>query len=260
MNRGPLVLLLVVGAVCAGLAAAVGVPDVAEVWTQAGARDGVARGEASETPSVGRTPTTAERAIDPTQSASTQPQPSVPPAQSAGGSHDYRFPVTGCEATYARGHHDYPAADIFADRGCSFVAPVSGRVDEVSRTDTWTPTANAGASRGGRWVSIIGSDGVRYYGSHLEAVADGIRAGAEVSEGQLLGTVGESGSAQGTGPHLHFGISWPTAPGRWWVRRGTVAPQEYLDAWRSGTDRSPGAAVAAKKAQLGADPPCSSLC
>ena len=154
----------------------------------------------------------------------------------------YTFPVHGCASSYGRTHHDYPATDIFAARGCRFVAPIGGRVDEVSRVDRWSPSTDLGSERGGRYVSIIGNDGVRYYGSHLMRVAAGIRPGVRVRRGQTLGRVGHSGDASAT--HLHFGISWPTRHGIWWVRRGEVWPWPFLDAWRSGNlHRSPVRAV-----------------
>jgi murein DD-endopeptidase MepM/ murein hydrolase activator NlpD len=174
---------------------------------------------------------------------------------------DYRFPVAGCRVQYGRGHHDYPAADMFTGRGCAFVAPVAGRVDEVTLGDRWSPGSDRGADRGGRSVSLVGADGVRYYGSHLEAVAPGVAPGVRVAAGQLLGRIGDSGSARGTGPHLHFGISWPTGPGIWWVRRGMVPPAPYLDAWRAGQDRSPAAAVRAARRAAGAEvPACQARC
>jgi murein DD-endopeptidase MepM/ murein hydrolase activator NlpD len=173
----------------------------------------------------------------------------------------YRFPVAGCRARYGREHHDYPAADMFADRGCAFVAPVAGRVDEVTRGDRWSPASDRGADRGGRSVSLVGADGVRYYGSHLEAVAPGIAPGVRVAAGQLLGRIGDSGSARGTGTHLHFGISWPTRPGIWWVRRGMVPPARYLDSWRDGGDLSPARAVRAARAAAGTEvPACQARC
>jgi hypothetical protein len=157
--------------------------------------------------------------------------------------HTYTFPVHGCRTSYARVHHDYPATDIFAAWGCRFVAPISGRVDEVSRVDRWSPATNLGGQRGGRFVSIVGNDGVRYYGSHLSRVATGIRPGVRVRRGQTLGYVGHSGDASAT--HVHFGISWPTRHGIWWVRRGEVWPWRFLDAWRSGyIHRSTATAVA----------------
>jgi murein DD-endopeptidase MepM/ murein hydrolase activator NlpD len=172
----------------------------------------------------------------------------------------YRFPVAGCRARYARAHHDYPAADIFTGRGCAFVAPVAGRVDEVERSDRWDPGSDRGADRGGRSVSIVGVDGVRYYGSHLEAVAPGVAPGRRVRAGQPLGRIGNTGSARGISVHLHFGISWPTRPGIWWVRRGMVPPAPYLDSWRSGGDRSPARAVRAARPAGGGVPPCRARC
>jgi murein DD-endopeptidase MepM/ murein hydrolase activator NlpD len=173
----------------------------------------------------------------------------------------YRFPVAGCRARYANAHHDYPAADMFTRRNCTFVAPVAGRVDEVTRTDRWDPATNRGADRGGRSVSLVGVDGVRYYGSHLETVLPGVVPGLRVRAGQPLGRIGNSGSARVTDAHLHFAISWPTRPGIWWVRRGVVPPARYLDSWRSGGDLSPVKAVqAALEAAGGTVPPCRSYC
>jgi murein DD-endopeptidase MepM/ murein hydrolase activator NlpD len=166
----------------------------------------------------------------------------------------YRYPVAGCRATYGQ-HAGYPAADMFTNRGCAFVAPVAGRVDEVTRTDTWRQASDRGADRGGRSVSLVGVDGVRYYGSHLEAVAPGIAPGVTVRAGRLLGRVGNSGSASITPVHLHFGISWPTRPGIWWVRRGMVPPQRYLDSWRDGGNLSPVRAVRAARKAAGAEVP-----
>lgn len=172
----------------------------------------------------------------------------------------YRYPVAGCQASYGQ-HAGYPAADMFTGRGCAFVAPVAGRVDEVTRTDTWDRASDRGADRGGRSVSLVGVDGVRYYGSHLEAIAPGIAPGTRVRAGQRLGRIGNSGSARITPVHLHFGISWPTRPGIWWVRRGMVPPQRYLDSWRGGGDLSPVRAVRAARKAAGAEvPECQARC
>jgi murein DD-endopeptidase MepM/ murein hydrolase activator NlpD len=167
----------------------------------------------------------------------------------------YVFPISGCEANYARAHHDYAATDILTKAGCRFVAPIDGVVDEVNRTDLWKGKTNLGIDRGGLYVSIIGVDGVRYYGSHLRSIPLSIQPGVSVKAGRLLGTVGSTGSARGTAPHLHFGISWPTPANIWWVRRGEVLPWKYLDAWKAGKDLSPVKEVNARKLKVGELPP-----
>jgi len=173
------------------------------------------------------------------------------PLSSASALPKYTFPVADCEVNYARAHHDYAATDILAKAGCKFVAPISGVVDEVNREDRWRKPPNNGIDRGGLSVSIIGSDGVRYYGSHLKWIPKNIQPGVAVTVGQVLGSVGSTGSARGTAPHLHFGISWPTPPDIWWIRRGEVLPWRYLDSWKSGKDRSPVKEVEARKLKMG---------
>ncbi len=169
----------------------------------------------------------------------------------------YVFPVADCKVNYARAHHDYPATDILAKKGCKFVSPIDGVIDEVNRTDMWSGKTNLGIDRGGLYVSVIGTDGVRYYGSHLTSIVKSIQPGVPVKAGQILGKVGSTGSARGTSPHLHFGISWPTPsqPNVWWVRRGSLLPWKYLDAWNAGKDLSPVKAVAKQLAKVGEIPP-----
>jgi peptidoglycan LD-endopeptidase LytH len=152
----------------------------------------------------------------------------------------YRFPVEPVGAAdYSAGHHDYPASDIFCPIGSSFVAVTDGVVDHVSRTDPWDPAVDDPPTRGGLSVAIVGDDGVRYYGSHLSSVAEGIEPGVRVRAGQLLGLTGQTGNAADTAPHLHFGISHPTTPDDWRVRRGEVDPYPYLRAWAEGRDVTP---------------------
>ena len=167
----------------------------------------------------------------------------------------YLFPVADCTVNYARAHHDYAATDILTKAGCKFIAPIDGVVDEVNRTDLWSGKTNLGIDRGGLYVSIIGVDGVRYYGSHLRSIPSSIQPGISVKAGRVLGAVGATGSARGTAPHLHFGISWPTPVDIWWVRRGEVLPWKYLDAWKSGKDLSPVKEVTARKLKVGEIPP-----
>jgi murein DD-endopeptidase MepM/ murein hydrolase activator NlpD len=172
----------------------------------------------------------------------------------------HEFPVADCSTSYADAHHDYPAADIFAARGCLFISPVAGRVDEANRVDRWNSRTNRGADRGGLYVSIAGVDGVRYYGAHLEQLLPDVRPGLVVKAGTPLGRIGDSGSAHGVGTHLHFGLSWPTPHGYWWIRRGTVAPAAFLEAWRAGRQDSPTTAVLAAKHAYGNDSRCHAYC
>jgi len=157
----------------------------------------------------------------------------------------YTFPIAGCTVKYGKYHHDYPATDINAKKGCAFVAPIAGVVDEVNTVDKWSGKTNKGAERGGLSISIIGDDGNRYYGSHLSKIEANIVPGYKVATGEKLGEIGSSGSAKGTKPHLHFGISYPTDKGVWWIRRGVglekgkTSPWKYLQAWQVGKDLKP---------------------
>ncbi len=167
----------------------------------------------------------------------------------AAGGHRYAFPVVG-PATYERTHHDYPAADIIAACGARVVAVTDGVVLEVNRVDRYDATADDGASRGGLHVSILGDDGVRYYGSHFRTIAAGVLAGARVRVGDVIGSVGESGNTNTC--HLHFGFSPPCdRRGDWWIRRGVIWPASYLDSWRQGGAASPAGEVSAWHAAHG---------
>ena len=156
----------------------------------------------------------------------------------------YVFPVAG-EASFGSSHAGYRATDMFADCGSPVVAVTDGQVLEVSRIDRYDPDGVQGPDNGGLSVSVRGDDGVRYYGSHLSALAAGIDRGVRVRAGQRLGAVGRTGNANNV-CHLHFGISPPCAgTGDWWMRRGVIWPAPYLRAWRRGEARSAAAAVAA---------------
>jgi len=175
-------------------------------------------------------------------------------APTAHASPTYVFPVQGCSYTYSHYHHDYPATDILTHVGCLFVAPTSGVVDEVNRVDRFTWKTDLGADRGGLSISIVGDDGVRYYGSHLSYISTKIVPGYRVTVGEVMGRTGDSGDAKGTTPHLHFGISWPTPANIWWVRRGELYPWKFLDAWKAGKDSSPASSVASLEKKVGRVP------
>jgi murein DD-endopeptidase MepM/ murein hydrolase activator NlpD len=154
----------------------------------------------------------------------------------------YVFPVQPPSAVdFAEGTagHGYPATDIFALEGTKFVAVINGVIDYVSNEDRWNPEQDDPELRGGLCVAIIGDDGVRYYGSHLSRIENGIKIGGRVGAGQILGYVGHSGDARNTQSHLHFGISHPTTPEDWHTRRGEVDPYPFLVAWRDGHNVTP---------------------
>jgi murein DD-endopeptidase MepM/ murein hydrolase activator NlpD len=81
--------------------------------------------------------------------------------------------------------------DYAAPTGTPVVAVASGVVVSAG----W-------AGGGGRQVRVRHASGFESYYLHLSAFAKGIRAGAHVDQGQLIGRVGSTGTA--TGPHLDY--------------------------------------------------------
>lgn len=185
----------------------------------------------------------AHRTIDPSivpSISALSPTASVSPSSKLMAACTYAFPVRPASVVhYGSAHHDYPATDIFAPLGTDVVAATDGVVDYVSTVDRWDPKVDDPATRGGLSEAIIGRDGVRYYGSHLRDLVARIRPGAAVTAGESIGHVGSTGNARGISPHLHFGISHPTFPDDWQVRRGEVSPFAYLNAWRTGRNVTP---------------------
>jgi peptidoglycan LD-endopeptidase LytH len=162
-------------------------------------------------------------------------------------SHTFVFPVAGARLTSVVGRFGDPrdggrrrhlGVDIAAPIGMPVLAPVAGTVER---------TGSGGA--GGRtvWLRESGADRV-YYFAHLDAVD--VRAGQRVDAGARLGTVGTTGNAAGTVPHLHFSVH----EGRhvldpWWFlvaaerMAGNPAEVELLDTPPSMRTRLPGAAL-----------------
>ena len=200
-------------------------------------------------------PASAGPSLDPAPSATPSVTPSVSPTPSAKKTTTapsktnvtYAFPVKASNVAFHPTHGKYPATDIFADCGEPVVASTSGVVLEINTKDTYVKGKPDGPANGGLSVSLLGDDGVRYYGSHLSKIQSGIAAGARVKAGQRLGSVGRTGNANNV-CHLHFGISPPCAKtGDWKVRRGVIWPADYLTAWRKKSNKSPVAKVASWK-------------
>jgi murein DD-endopeptidase MepM/ murein hydrolase activator NlpD len=197
---------------------------------------------------VAPTPIVPSASSEPPAAPSTTPTPSTSraPSQKAATTAPkttskvkYVFPVRAGNVAFHPTHAKYPATDIFADCGEAVVATTSGLILEVSRTDRYVEGSPDGPNNGGLSVSLLGDDGVRYYGSHLSKLQSGVRAGVRVTAGQRLGSVGRTGNANNV-CHLHFGISPPCArTGDWKVRRGVVWPASYLTSWRKRGNASP---------------------
>ena len=85
--------------------------------------------------------------------------------------------------------------DIFAPKGTPIYSATEGYV------------YNVGENRlGGQTVSVIGAGGRVYYYAHLDSYAPNLAEGNYVTTQTVLGYVGTTGNAQGTPPHLHFGV------------------------------------------------------
>lgn len=91
------------------------------------------------------------------------------------------------------GGRSHQGQDIFAPRWTQVRSATSGIVFEVS--DRFL---------GGRGVMILGPGGTRYFYTHLEAYADGLREGMWVTPDTVIGFVGNDGNAATTPTHLHF--------------------------------------------------------
>ena len=118
------------------------------------------------------------------------------PTQIASGS--WVCPVQGARSFidswgYPRpGGRAHQGVDIMSPRGTPVVLPVSGTV-----------TVKSGGI-GGLSFRLNGDDGNWYYGAHLDAFA-GVTGGHHPA-GTVVGYVGDTGDARGTGTHLHFEI------------------------------------------------------
>lgn len=93
------------------------------------------------------------------------------------------------------GGRKHEGQDIFAPKGTRILSATNGYVYRIGENNL-----------GGQTVSVISSGGRVYYYAHLDAYAPGLEVGDPVSTNTLLGFVGTTGNAQGTPPHLHFGV------------------------------------------------------
>lgn len=92
------------------------------------------------------------------------------------------------------GKRKHEGIDIFARKGTPVVAVADGFVVEAGNTP-----------RGGKtvWLRSANNDFYFYY-AHLNQQF--VKTGQYIKKGEHLGTVGNTGNAKLTPPHLHFGI------------------------------------------------------
>ena len=93
------------------------------------------------------------------------------------------------------GGRRHQGVDLFAARGTSVISATGGRVWKVGDD-----------SLGGQVVTVLGDGPAFYYYAHLDTFAEGLAAGQRIRRGARLGTVGNTGNARTTPPHLHFGV------------------------------------------------------
>lgn len=134
------------------------------------------------------------------------PHPEAPlcPVKGAG-----KFDFSNSYGAPREGLRSHAGNDIFAKRGTPVVAGVDGRIRTVS------------GGRAGLGYYLDGVDGVTYYGAHMNELR--VKEGQSVTRGEVLGTVGTTGNAHGTPPHLHFEVK----PGN----GASIDPYALLRTW-----------------------------
>lgn len=86
-----------------------------------------------------------------------------------------------------------------AHLGVDFGAPAGAPVVAIA---SGVVTGAGWRGGGGRTISIRHARGYESFYLHLSSISKGVRRGAHVSQGQVIGRVGQSGLA--TGPHLDY--------------------------------------------------------
>ena len=92
------------------------------------------------------------------------------------------------------GRRKHEGNDIFAPKGTNLLAMADGEITRLTNTGI-----------GGKTVWLYDPErGLRYYYAHLDEQL--VRKGRRVRRGDVVGTVGNTGNARTTPPHLHLGI------------------------------------------------------
>ena len=117
----------------------------------------------------------------------------------------------------AGGARPHDAIDIMAARGRAVLAAADGRIEKLFTSED-----------GGLTIYQRSQDGRRiYYYAHLGGYARGLAEGQNVRRGQKIGTVGSTGNADPSAPHLHFAVN-EIRPGEPWYRGRATNPYPLL--------------------------------
>lgn len=115
------------------------------------------------------------------------------------------------------GGRTHRAIDIMAPRGTPVVAVESGRVARIFSSRL-----------GGNALYLVDEENAYvYYYAHLDAYARGLEEGQSVERGDRLGTVGSTGNAPDSAPHLHLAI-YSRRPGSRMSRGEPINPYPIL--------------------------------
>lgn len=128
--------------------------------------------------------------------------------------HDLTLPVKGIKRDALRSNFDekrgssrrHEALDVLAPRNTPVLAVEDGIIAKLF-------LSKAG---GNTIYQFDPTTTYAYYYAHLERYAEGLKDGAKVKRGDVIGYVGTTGNAPPNTPHLHFAIFKLTADKRWW--------------------------------------------
>lgn len=101
--------------------------------------------------------------------------------------------------------------DIMAPRGTKVLSATEGVIADLRNNNL-----------GGKVIWILGPSSSWHYYAHLDAQRSDLKVGDYVRRGEHIGFVGNTGNAQYTAPHLHYGL-YLQGKGR-----GAVNPFLYL--------------------------------